>query len=70
MKILMVLSWIFQVFKICVERDLGKTSISSLTFMENSMNLDVGIMKNILLKETFSYSEDKAGFTSSIWGNI
>jgi len=30
------------------------------------MNLDVGIMKNILLKETFSYSEDKAGFTSSI----
>ena len=53
MEILMVLIRIFQVFKICVERDLGKTSISSLTFMGNSMNLDIGIMKNILLKKHF-----------------
>lgn len=62
----MVLTRIFRVFKICVERDLGKTSVPSLTFMKNSMNLDIGIMKNILLKETFSSLEDKAGFISSI----
>lgn len=66
MKILMVLTRIFRVFKIWVERDLGKTSVPSFTFMKNSMNLDIGIMKNILLKETFSSSEDKAGFISSI----
>lgn len=66
MKILMILVRIFWFFKICVERDLGKTNVPSLTFMENSMNLDIVIMKNILLKETFSSSEDKAGFISSI----
>ena len=51
MKILMVLTRIFQVFKIWVERDLGKTSVPSFTFMKNSMNLDIGIMKNILLQK-------------------
>ena len=66
MKILMILVRIFWFFKIYVERDLGKTNVPSLTFMENSMNLDIVIMKNILLKETFSSSEDKAGFISSI----
>lgn len=51
MKILMVLTRIFRVFKIWVERDLGKTSVPSFTFMKNSMNLDIGIMKNILLQK-------------------
>ena len=35
MKILMVLTRIFRVFKIWVERDLGKTSVPSFTFMKN-----------------------------------